>query len=399
MATTVDSGSHRAVPAAGNPLNRPEVRQVIYQVILMVALVAFFWIIIGNAIENLRKQNVAAGFGFLDRTAGFDISQTLIDYSAQSTFRQAILVGLVNTLVVSLIGIVVATAIGFVMDIARLSSNWLIARIATAYVETARNIPLLLQLFVWYFAIAINLPPANQSFVIPGGGFLNVRGLFLPKPVAEPGFSLVLVALAIGIAASIGFAVHARLLQQRTGKRLPVLWTTLGLAIGLPLALFLALGRPLSFEYPALRGFNFAGGLALQPEMFAMILGLVFYTGGYIAEIVRAGIVGVSTGQKEAARALGLPNGLMMRLVIIPQALRIIIPPLTSQYLNLTKNSSLGIAIAYPDLTHTLANTTLNQTNQAIETIGILMGIYLTISLLTSAFMNWFNRRVALVER
>jgi general L-amino acid transport system permease protein len=401
MAATVDQKSRprMAAPAGGNPLNRPEIRQFIYQAVLLVGLVVFFWEIVNNAITNLRRQNVAAGFDFLDRTAGFDISQTLIDYSAQSTFGQAILVGLVNTLVVSAIGIVLATLLGFVVGIARLSSNWLIARLATVYVEVARNVPLLLQLFVWYFAVAINFPPARQAYQIPGGGFLSIRGLYLPRPVAEPGFGWVLVALGIAVLASMIIARIAYARQQRTGERIPVLWISLALLLALPLTAFFAAGQPVSLDYPALRGFNFAGGMALQPEIFAMVLGLVFYTGGYIAEVVRAGIMGVGKGQKEAARALGLPNGLMMRLVVIPQALRIIIPPLTSQYLNLTKNSSLGIAIAYPDLTHTIANTTLNQTNQAIETIAILMGIYLAISLITSAFMNWFNRRMALVER
>ena len=385
--------------AASNPLNRPEVRRVVYQVILVVVLAAFFWEIINNAITNLGRQNVTAGFEFLDRTAGFDISQSLIDYSAQSTFRQAILVGLANTLLVAASGIVLATLVGFVMGIARLSSNWLIAKVASAYVEVARNIPLLLQLFVWYFAVAINLPPTRQAIEMPGGGYLSVRGLYIAKPVPQSGFDWVLAAIAVGVIASIAFARHARREQMRTGRRLPVLWATLALVVGLPLVVFVLAGRPMTLDYPQLRGFNFAGGIAIQPELFAMVLGLVFYTGGYIAEVVRAGIVGVNKGQKEAARALGLSNGMMMRLVVIPQALRIIIPPLTSQYLNLTKNSSLGIAIAYPDLTHTLANTTLNQTNQAIETIGILMAIYLTISLVTSAFMNWFNRRMALVER
>jgi general L-amino acid transport system permease protein len=398
MAVTVDRG-RVGKKTAENPLNRPEVRQILYQIILVVVVVAFFWEILNNAATNLRRQNVSAGFDFLDRTSGFDISQTLIDYTAQSTFRDAILVGLANTLLVAAIGIVLATLLGFVMGIARLSSNWLIAKIAAAYVEIARNIPLLLQLFVWYFAVAINLPSTRQAYAIPGGGFLSARGLNVPKPIGQPGFGWVLIALGLGIVGSIAFARYARLLQNRTGQRLPVLKATLGLVVVLPLVVYFVLGQPLALDYPTLRGFNFAGGLSIQPELFAMVLGLVFYTGGYIAEVVRSGIVGVHKGQKEAARALGLPNGLMMRLVVIPQALRIIIPPLTSQYLNLTKNSSLGIAIAYPDLTHTLANTTLNQTNQAIETISILMAIYLTISLVTSAFMNWFNRRMALVER
>lgn len=398
-ATSSKVGTSLVKPAVPSFFYRPEIRQAIYQVVLVALLGAFFWMLISNARTNLAKQNVTAGFDFLDRTSGFDISQRLIDYSAASTFGDAILVGLLNTLVVSLIGIVLATLVGFVMGIARLSKNWLIARIASAYVETARNIPLLLQLFVWYFGVIRNLPPVRQSYAIPGGGFLSIKGLYLPKPLAEPGFGYVLGAALIGTLLSIAFNLHARAHQRRTGKRLPVMWASLGLIIVAPALLFLGLGRPLAFDYPNLGGFNFQGGLEVVPEIVAMLLGLVFYTGGYIAEVVRAGIVGVAKGQKEAAQALGLPQGLMMRLVVIPQAMRIIIPPLTSQYLNLTKNSSLGIAIAYPDLTHVLANTTLNQTNQAIETISILMGIYLSLSLLTSLFMNWFNKHMALVER
>ena len=274
-----------------------------------------------------------------------------------------------------------------------------VAKIAAAYVEIARNVPLLLQLFVWYFAVLANLPAARNALPLPGSGFLSIRGLYLPKPLFEPGFGIVLAVLAAGMTGTIVFARYAHKRQLQTGHRLPVLWAAVGLVGILPAVAFLLSGRPMSFDYPKLAGFNFTGGMALQPEMVAMVLGLVFYTGGYIAEIVRAGIAGVGRGQKEAARALGLPTGTMMRLVVIPQAMRIIIPPLTSQFLNLTKNSSLGIAIAYPDLTHVLANTTLNQTNQPLEAIAILMGIYLTLSLATSLFMNWFNTRMALVER
>ncbi len=400
MATTIATDRRPVAAAkASNLLYRPEVRQVIYQVVLVAGLGAFFWSLYSNAATNLKKQNVTAGFDFLHRTSGFDISQTLVNYSAMSTFGDAIIVGLWNTLVVAAVGVVLATIVGFLMGIARLSKNWLIARIASVYVEIARNVPLLLQLFVWYFAVLRNLPSPRNSIPVPGGGSLSVRGLYLPKPIAESGFGLVLMLLGLGLVASIGFAYFARVRQRATGQRLPVLWVSLGLCGLLPMLAFLLLGRPLSFNYPALKGFNFEGGMVMQPEIVAMVLGLVFYTGGYIAEIVRAGIIGVAKGQREAALSLGLSNSLMLRLVVIPQALRIIIPPLTSQYLNLTKNSSLGIAIAYPDLTHILANTTLNQTNQAVETITILMAIYLTLSLLTSLFMNWFNKHMALVER
>ena len=398
-ATSAGGSGGRPAPLASSLLHRLEVRQALYQALLVVVLGWLFWSMYRNASANMAKQNVGAGLDFLGRTAGFDISQTLIPYGETSTFRDAILVGLVNTLVVSALGIVLATLLGFVMGIARLSSNWLVDRIASAYVEIARNVPLLLQLFVWYFAVLAHLPAARNAIAVPGGGFLSIRGFYMPKPVAEPGFGFVLWALGLGVCAAIAFAWAAHRRQQQTGKRLPVLWASLAATVLLPLLVYLVAGRPLSFDVPKLAGFNFAGGMALQPELVAMVLGLVFYTGGYIAEIVRSGIAGVGSGQKEAARALGLPTGLMMRLVVIPQAMRIIIPPLTSQFLNLTKNSSLGIAIAYPDLTHVLANTTLNQTNQALESIAILMAIYLTLSLATSLFMNWFNTRMALVER
>jgi general L-amino acid transport system permease protein len=380
-------------------LYRRETRQIIYQVIIVLLLVALFWMIISNTIYNLRKQNIASGFGFWNTTAGFDISQTLIDYSAAATYSRAFWVGLTNTLLVSVVGIVLASLLGFVMGVARLSSNWVIARLATVYVEVARNVPLLLQLFVWYFAVLKNLPPPRQSHALPGGAFLNVRGLYLPGPIAQPGFGWVLLSLFAGIAASIAIHIWARRRQMATGEQFPVLWTSLALILGGPLLVLVMTGFPMSFSYPELRGFNFLGGLVVLPEFIALLLGLVFYTGAFIAEIVRAGIQGVPKGQKEAARSLGLTAGQMLRLVVLPQALRIIIPPLTSNYLNLTKNSSLGVAIAYPDLVSVFTGTVLNQTGQAIEVIFITMLVYLTLSLTTSAFMNWFNARMALVER
>ncbi|MEZ5850684.1 MAG: amino acid ABC transporter permease [Hyphomicrobiaceae bacterium] len=398
---TIEAGKARARhgPGLGSLINRREVRQFIYQAIILIGLVALVWMIVSNTIVNLRKQNIASGFGFWDNTAGFDISQSLISYSAGSAYGHAFWVGLLNTLLVSAIGIVFATMLGFMMGIARLSSNWLVAKLATVYVEIARNVPLLLQLFVWYFAVLKNLPSPRQSHALPGGGFLNVRGLYLPVPVYQPGIGWALVALVVAGAASIGIALWSRQRQKLTGQRFPVLWSSLALIIGLPFLILVALGEPVKFDYPALRGFNFQGGLVVQPEFIALLLGLVFYTGAYIAEIVRAGIQGVPKGQKEAALALGLSNGQTLRLVVIPQAMRIIIPPLTSQYLNLTKNSSLGVAIAYPDLVSVFTGTVLNQTGQAVEVILITMLVYLTLSLLTSLFMNWFNARMALVER
>jgi general L-amino acid transport system permease protein len=379
-------------------LYQRESRQILYQVVLVVVLAVIFWEIISNASENLRRQNIASGFGFLDRIAGFDIAQHLIEYSNTSTYGRALLVGLWNTVLVAGVGVVLASILGFLAGIARLSSNWLIARIATVYVEVARNCPLLLQLFLWYFGVLKNLPPPRQSLSLEGAAFLNVRGLYLPRPVLLDGANYVVWSFLFGIVATILVGRLSKARQMATGQRLPTFWIGLALIVLLPLLLFFLLGRPVEFEYPALQGFNFQGGITILPEFFALMLGLVFYTGAYIAEIVRAGITAVSKGQKEAASALGLSNGQMLRLVVIPQAMRVIIPPLTSQYLNLTKNSSLAVAIAYPDFT-SVAGTVLNQTGQAVEVVLLMMGLYLALSLITSAFMNWFNKRMALVER
>ena len=399
MAVTTHNRSGVSRTEKPSLLYRSEVRQVIYQVLLLAGLAFVGWWVVNNIADNLQRQNIASGFDFLGRTSGFDISQTLIPYSNVSTYGRAFWVGLLNTLLVAAIGIFLATVVGFTMGIARLSSNWLIARLATFYIEIVRNVPLLLQLLFWYVAVLKNLPGPRQSLPFAGGGYLNVRGLYLPAPVTEPGFGAVIVFLLIGIAASAGLYVWARRRQMQTGQQFPVFRWSLGLIIGLPLVVHLALGSPMHWEYPVLRGFNFQGGIVVQPELLALLLGLSIYTASFIAEIVRAGILGVSRGQKEAAKALGLTDGQMLRLVVIPQAARIIIPPLTSQYLNLTKNSSLAVAIGYPDFVSVFAGTVLNQTGQAVEVIAITMGVYLTISLLTSAFMNWFNRHMALVER
>ena len=400
MALTVGERS-RGLPAetAWSWIHRREVRQVIYQVLIVVALTALVWMLVSNTIHNLKKQNIASGFGFWNTTAGFDISQTLIAFSPVSTYGQAFWVGLLNTMLVSGIGIVLATLVGFTVGIARLSSNWLIARLANVYIEIARNVPLLLQLFVWYFAVLKNLPAPRQSLSLPGGAVLNVRGLSLPAPIMKPGAGWIVAALVAAVLGSIALRIWARRRQLATGQQFPVLWTALGLITGLPLLAALATGVPIGVEYPQLKGFNFQGGIVVLPEFMALLLGLVFYTGAFIAEIVRAGIQGVGKGQKEAASALGLTQGQVLKLVVVPQAMRIIIPPLTSNYLNLTKNSSLGVAIAYPDLVSVFAGTVLNQTGQAIEVIAITMLVYLTLSLVTSAFMNWFNAHMALVER
>ena len=380
-------------------LYRPEVRQGVYQVLLLAAIAFAAWWVVGNVSENLRRQNIAAGFEFLGRTSGFDVSQSLIEYSNASTYGRAFWVGLLNTLLVAALGIVAATVIGFVVGIGRLSPNWLIARLATVYVEVVRNVPLLLQLFFWYFAVLKNLPNPRQSYVFPGGVYFNVRGVYLPAPVLQPGFGAVAIAFGLGLLIAIGLWLWARRHQALTGQRFPVLRAALLAIVGLPLVTYFAAGAPLGLDYPELKGFNFQGGIAILPELMALLLGLSIYTASFIAEIVRAGILGVPKGQTEAAQALGLSTGQTLRLVVIPQAARIIIPPLTSQYLNLTKNSSLAVAIGYPDFVSVFTGTVLNQTGQAVEVILMTMGVFLTLSLITSLFMNWFNRRMALVER
>jgi general L-amino acid transport system permease protein len=388
-------------------LYQRETREIIFQVLLVVALVALFWMIVSNAITNLRARNISSGFDFLSNVAGFDIAQTLINYTTGATYFRAFEVGIWNTVLVAGVGIVFATLLGFVVGIARLSKNWIVAKLAAAYVEILRNCPLLLQMFLWYFAVLKQLPGPlervdgqvrSTSFHLPFGTLLNVRGLFLPKPEWQPGAALILYALAAAVVACIGVRTWARRRQLATGQPFPVLLASIVLLIGLPLAAFFVAGRPVQFDYPTLGRFNLSGGTIVMPEILAVLLGLVFYTASYIAEIVRSGINAVSKGQKEAAAAIGLSPGQSMRLVVVPQAMRLIIPPLTSQFLNLTKNSSLAGAVGYPDLTQVM-NTIGNQTGQSVETILMLMGVYLTISLITSGLMNWFNTRMALVER
>ena len=377
----------------------PKTRGLIFQIALLLGVAALFIEIALNTAANLKAQNIATGFGFLDKPSGFDISQTLVPYSSTSTYGQVFWVGLTNTLLVAALGIVLATILGFVIGLARLSSNWLVARLATVYVETVRNVPLLLQLLAWYFTLLISLPPPQANFRLPLGIGVSDRGIYLPAPVWQPGLGFVLLALVAGIAGAVAIAVWARRKRLATGEQVPAFWYELAAVVVPPLLMFLALGLPLSFEVPTLGRYNFEGGIALLPELLALLLGLTLYTAAFIAEIVRSGIEAVPRGQKEAARALGLRPWQVQRLVVIPQAMRVVIPPLTNQYLNLTKNSSLAVAIGYPDLVSVFAGTVLNQTNQAVEVILITMGVYLGISLLTALGMNWFNARMALVER
>jgi general L-amino acid transport system permease protein len=379
--------------------NDPKFRSIAYQVLLCVLVVLVIYAATTNALDNLQRAHVASGFGFWDQAAGFDISQTLIEYSASvSTYGTAFWVGLLNTLLVGALGIVIATILGFTIGISRLSKNWLVAKVATGYVETIRNIPVLLQLLFWYNAVLKALPDIRDSNKFMGS-YLNNRGLFVPEPLADPGFGWVGAVCFIGIVAAIGFYMWARKRQMATGQQAPVLLVTLGLVIGLPLVVFLVLGMPLHFDAPQVGRFNITGGLALQPEFVALLLGLSVYTAAFIAEVVRAGILAVSHGQTEAAYSLGLKSGPTLRLIIVPQAMRVIVPPLTSQYLNLIKNSSLAVAVGYPDLVQVFTGTVLNQTGQAVEVVAITMLVYLFISLVTSLLMNIYNSRVKLVER
>ncbi len=377
----------------------PKIRGIFYQVALFAIVLWVGYEFLLNARANLRAAKIATGFGFLDNTAGFGINQTLIPYSEGDTYGRVFLVGLLNTLVVAALGIVLATILGFVVGISRLSKNWLLQRLAGGYVELIRNLPLLFQILFWYLAVLGALPGPRQSLSIFGEVYLNNRGIIVPRPLFGDGSGFVLAALLLAILASIVIRAWARRRQMATGQQFPVGWTALALIIGLPLIAMAATGFPIGIERPELRGFNFAGGTRVIPEFVALLLALVTYTAAFIAEIVRSGILAVSHGQTEAAYSLGLRGGPTLRLVVIPQALRVIIPPLTSQYLNLTKNSSLAVGIGYPDLFAVFAGTTLNQTGQAIEIIAITMAVYLAISLTTSLFMNWYNSRVRLVER
>ncbi|SIT54474.1 amino-acid transporter subunit; membrane component of ABC superfamily [Mesorhizobium prunaredense] len=388
----------REEPSRGSFINDPKVRGIFFQAVVVIVLVALVWWIVQNTIDNLTRLRIASGFGFLRGRAGFDISDSAIAYSSDSTYGRAILVGFINTLIVAVAGIITATIIGFILGIGRLSHNWLIRKICMVYVEVFRNIPPLLVIFFWYSGVLAVLPIPRESINLPFGSFLNQRGFYFPRAVWGDGSWLIFVALLVGIAMAWFVARKARQRQMATGQQFPVFWTSAALIVGLPLLAYALSGFPLSFDYPKQSTFNLTGGFQVKPEFLSLYLALSCYTAAFIAEIVRAGIMGVSKGQSEAAGALGLRPGSILRLVVVPQAMRIIIPPLTSQYLNLTKNSSLAIAIGYPDLTAT-AGTVLNQTGQAIECVLIMMVVYLGLSLLTSAVMNVVNARMALVER
>lgn len=381
-------------------LYSPTARGVVYQLILIAAIAFILYEAATNAAVNMRRLGIVSGFDFWNAPAGFDINQRLIDYSSTySTYGDAFWVGLLNTLLVAGVGIVLATLLGFVIGVARLSSNWIVNLLAASYVELFRNIPLLLQLYVWYNAVLRTLPAPRQSLVVADVAYLNNRGLFLPQPVFGPGSEALLLAGVGAVAMIVFYRRWARRDQDLTGRQHATGVVSVLLLAGMLAAAWALSGGPVDFNVPQPRGFNIAGGLQVFPEFVALLLGLSTYTAAFIAEIVRAGILSVSRGQTEAAYALGLRPGISQRLIIIPQAMRVIVPPLTSQMLNLTKNSSLAVAIGYPDLVQVFMGTVLNQTGQAIECVMITMGVYLLLSLLTSLVMNTYNRRVAIIER
>jgi len=412
----------------------PRLRAIAYQFIVVVLVGWAAWHVIHNVQANLEAQRIATGFGFLNQTAGFAVNQSLIPYQESDTYGRVFVVGLLNTLLVAVIGIVLSTILGFIIGVARLSSNYVVARLAEGYVEIVRNLPLLFQILFWYLAVLGALPGVRNSVAIGvqpslawladkvalfGGGaltlaeyirsasawfgppdfFVNNRGLIVPEPVFHEGGMIVLAVLAFGIAAAIVMRGWARRRLDATGRAFPVGLASVALVIGLPLLALAAMGFPVGFTRPELRGFNFVGGVRLNPELVALVVALTTYTASFIAEVVRAGILAVSRGQSEAAAALGLKRGVALRLIVIPQALRVIVPPLTNQYLNLTKNSTLGAAIGYPDLFSVFAGSALNITGQAIEIIAITMAVYLFISLVTSMLMTWYNARIMLRER
>ena len=377
--------------------NNPTLRSVVYQLLAVAIVGGAGWYLVHNTLHNLSVRNISTGFGFLTREAGFAIGESVISFTPADTYQRAITVGVLNTLRVALVGIVLATLLGTIIGIARLSKNWLIRKVSSVYVEVMRNIPLLLQLFFWYTIIIETMPGPRRAHHPLPGVFVSNRGIQLPTVQGE-GLLWLLAGLFMAIVASIVLVKWARRRQEQTGQLFATGRAVFGLLLVVPTLVWWVSGSSLSLEMPELKGFNFAGGMTISPEFAALLFGLVIYTSAFIAEVVRSGIESVHRGQWEAAGALGIKSGLVLRLVVLPQALRVIIPPMTSQYLNITKNSSLAVAIGYPDLVSVI-NTTLNQTGQAIEGILMIMAAYLTVSLSISLLMNWYNKRIALVER
>ncbi len=382
-----------------NFLSDQKFRGILYQTLVVGLFAIGIYFVVTNTAYNLEKRNIATGFSFLNNPAGFDISfSPFLDYKSTDTHLKVYFVGVLNTLLVSITGCIAATILGFVVGIIRLSSNWLLSRVAYIYVEFTRNVPLLLQIILWY-AILIQLPRIKQAIQFFDNFYIANRGLFGPRPIFEEGFNVVFYIIILTIIVAFFIRRWAKKRQDQTGKQFPTFSFNTGLIIFVPLIIFFIVGSPLSFEYPALKGFNFKGGMVIRPEFIAMFLALTIYTGAFISETVRSGILSVTKGQREASGALGLKKSWIMRLIILPQALRVIVPPLTSQYLNLTKNSSLGIAVGYADLVHGFGGISLNQTGQAIECMAITMATYLTISLTISLFMNIYNRSIQFKEK
>jgi len=380
-------------------LSDPRVRAWLFQIITVVAVVSLGWYLFDNTQTNLQHRGITSGFGFLERSAGFGIAQHLIDYTEADSYARVFVIGLLNTLLVTVIGVVLATILGFIIGVARLSQNWIISKLATVYVEVFRNIPPLLQILFWYFAVFLTMPGPRNSHNFGDTFFVSSRGLNMPAALAADGFWAFVTSIVVAIVGIVLMTRWANKRFEETGVPFHKFWVGLAILLVIPTLCALIFGAPLHWEMPELKGFNFVGGWVLIPELLALTLALTVYTAAFIAEIVRSGIKSVSHGQTEAARSLGLRNGPTLRKVIIPQALRVIIPPLTSQYLNLAKNSSLAAGIGYPEMVSLFAGTVLNQTGQAIEVIAITMSVYLAISISISLLMNWYNKRIALIER
>ena len=383
----------------GFSLSDPRVRAWLFQIVTVVFVIGLGWYLFHNTQANLQHRGITSGFDFLERSAGFGIAQHLIPYVESDSYARVFLIGLLNTLLVTFIGIILATLLGFIIGVARLSPNWMINKLATVYVETFRNIPPLLQILFWYFAVFLTLPGPRGSINLQDTFFISNRGVNMPGASMAEGFWPFVGAVVLAIVAIVLMVRHANKRFDETGEPFHKFWVGLLMFIGIPGVCVLLFGNPLSWEVPQLKGFNFVGGWVLIPELLALTLALTIYTAAFIAEIVRSGIRSVSHGQTEAARSLGLRDGPTLRKVIIPQALRVIVPPLTSQYLNLAKNSSLAAGIGYPEMVSLFAGTVLNQTGQAIEVIAITMSVYLAISISISLLMNWYNKRIALIER
>ncbi|MCG6573443.1 amino acid ABC transporter permease [Pseudomonas sp. AF32] len=380
-------------------LSDPRVRAWVFQIVTVVAVISLGWYLFDNTQTNLQHRGITSGFGFLERSAGFGIAQHLIDYTEADSYARVFVIGLLNTLLVTFIGVILATILGFIIGVARLSQNWIISKLATVYVEVFRNIPPLLQILFWYFAVFLSMPGPRAAHNIGDTFFVSSRGLNMPAALVTDGFWPFVISIVLAIVAIVLMSRWATKRFEETGEPFHKFWVGLALFLAIPALCVLLFGAPVHWEVPQLKGFNFVGGWVLIPELLALTLALTVYTAAFIAEIVRSGIKSVSHGQTEAARSLGLRNGPTLRKVIIPQALRVIIPPLTSQYLNLAKNSSLAAGIGYPEMVSLFAGTVLNQTGQAIEVIAITMSVYLAISISISLLMNWYNKRIALIER